>query len=234
MNVLICDDDKYTRKMLEKIVSKKSFIEEIYLAEDGLASIEIAKNNPVDIVLMDIDMPKLNGIEAAKTISNISSKIKFIFITAYMDYAIESFSVHPYDYLLKPIDISKLEESLDDIKKCINQLPSSIDKIAVKNKNNMFFISINEILFIEKMNNQLLLHTTCETYTLNKKLVELENILNKNFCRVHRSFIVNIKNISTIKDLGNRSYEIGFEGTSRTALMSRYKFEELKKKIVAF
>ncbi|MCT4606872.1 MAG: LytTR family DNA-binding domain-containing protein [Marinisporobacter sp.] len=234
MNILICDDDLYTRKMLEKIVSKKSFINEIFIAEDGVQAIEIAKNKSIHIALMDIDMPKIDGIDAAKIMNGISSETKFIFITAYMDYAIESFDVHPYDYLLKPIDISKLEDTLDNLTKTMIKSSNTVEKITVKDKHNIFFISIKDILFIEKISNELLLHTDKGAYLLNKTLTELESILDENFCRVHRSFIVNIKKISSITHLRNRSYQVSFEGTNKNALMSRYKFDELKKKIVAF
>lgn len=111
---------------------------------------------------------------------------------------------------------------------------NTIEKIAIKDKHNIFFISIIDILFVEKISNELLIHTDKGAYLLNKTLTELEDILDENFCRVHRSFIVNIKKISSITNLGNRSYQISFEGTNKNALMSRYKCDELKKKIVTF
>lgn len=87
VNILVCDDHKHTRKMLEKISSENIFIKNIFSAADGL--------------------------DAAKQINKISPDTKFIFITAQMEYAIDSFSVHPYNYLLKPIDISVFIDNLN-------------------------------------------------------------------------------------------------------------------------
>lgn len=232
INVLICDDDEYTRRMLEKIVSQRPFTSRIHTASDGVEALSVARETSLDIVLMDIDMPRLNGIEAAKTICALSPDAKFIFITAYMDYAIESFSVHPYNYLLKPLDIGKLEKNLDEMKSHIKKLPDSSSKIAVKNENSIYFIHIDEILFFEKVTGKLLVHTAEESYTLNKTLSEIESSITGNFLRVHRSFIVNMDKMSTITNLGNRSYQVDFHESEKKALMSRYRFEDLKDNIV--
>lgn len=236
MNVLICDDDKYVRKMLEKITSENALVNKILVAEDGLEAVKIAGNEKIDIALLDIDMPNLDGLETAKIINKTFPKVKLVFITAYMEYAVDSFCVHPYDYLLKPIDISKFKDTLNDLisiqKKECND--NNIDTIVVKNKRELFIVPIKDILYFEKVGRDVLVHTCKEEYTLDKTLSELENRLNSNFLRVHKSFIVNVKKIKKIKDMGNRSYQIEFIKTNKVAFVSRYKFEELKEKIITF
>lgn len=120
-NVLICDDHKYTRKMLEKVVSDNPFSSNIFIAEDGVEAVEVAKENNIDIALLDIDMPNLNGIDAAKSINKMSPNAGFIFITAHMEYAVDSFSVHPYNYLLKPVDVEALKETLEELIKKVKK-----------------------------------------------------------------------------------------------------------------
>ncbi|MCT4620250.1 MAG: LytTR family DNA-binding domain-containing protein [Marinisporobacter sp.] len=236
MNILICDDDPYTRKMLEKIVSQNPLVDTIFLAKDGVEAVNMIKNKSMDIVLMDVDMPNLDGIDAAKMMSKLSSRTRFIFITAYMEHAIESFSVHPYDYLLKPIDISKFKDTLNNLITIVMEdfKENAIDKIAIKDKRKIAIVLLEDILYFEKVDRDVLVHTQKEAYTLSKTLSELEDKLNSSFCRVHQSFMVNIEKIKTIKDMGNRSYQIEFTGTKKTALMSRYKVDEIKKKIVTF
>ncbi|QXM06235.1 LytR/AlgR family response regulator transcription factor [Crassaminicella indica] len=234
MNILICDDDLYTRKMLEKIVSQNPFVDTVFLAKDGVEAINMIKNESIDIALMDIDMPNLDGIDAAKMMSNLSSKTRFIFITAYMEHAIESFSVHPYDYLLKPIDISKFKYTLNNLIIIVMEdfKENGIRKITIKDKSKISVVPLKEILYFEKVDRDVLVHTQKEEYTLSKTLTELEDKLNSSFCRVHQSFIVNIEKIKTITNMGNRSYQIEFTGSEKTALMSRYKFEKLKKIVI--
>ncbi|WP_165916394.1 LytR/AlgR family response regulator transcription factor [Marinisporobacter balticus] len=236
MNILICDDDQYTRKMLGKIISQNPFIDKVFTAEDGVQAVDIIKKESVDIALMDIGMPNLDGIDAAKIMSKLSSKTRFVFITAYMEHAIESFSVHPYDYLLKPIDISKFKDTLNNLITISmdNLKENGIDKIIIKDKIKISVIPLEDILYFEKVSRDVSVYTNKEIYTLDKTLAELENKLNSNFFRVHQSFIINIEKIKTIKNMGNRSYQIEFIGSKKVALMSRYKFEELKKKIVTF
>lgn len=234
MNILICDDDKYVRKMLEKITAENTLVSKIFIAEDGLEAVKIAGNKKIDIALLDIDMPNLDGIETAKIINKIFPKVKFIFITAYMEYAVDSFSVHPYDYILKPVDILKFKNTLNDLitMQIKERNDNSIDKIVIKNKREILVVSLKDILYFEKVDRDVLAHTNKEVYTLNKTLAELENSSHPIFCRAHQSFIVNIEKIKKIKDMGNRSYQIEFLDSKKVAFVSRYKFEELKNKIV--
>ena len=97
------------------MLGKNKNINKIFKAADGLEAVKIVKDRNIDIVLLGIDMPNLDGIEAAKIISKGSPKTQFIFITAHMEYAIDSFCVHPYGYFLDPIDIEEFEGTLDKL-----------------------------------------------------------------------------------------------------------------------
>lgn len=234
MNILICDDDQYVRKMLEKIISKNKNICNIFTADDGLEAIKIVQKQTINIALLDIDMPSLNGIEAAKIISQLSQCTRFVFITAHVEYAIDSFYVHPYDYLLKPIDTKKLERTLNELielnrKNLLDKkkIKDKVEKIAIKEGLEISFVNIDKILYFEKVDRKVLLHTPNQVYTLNKNLVELENILNNNFIRTHRSYIVNKDKIKKIKLVGDRAYQVMFIGSKKEAALSRNKYSEV-------
>lgn len=234
-NILICDDQKPIRKMLEKIASENPFISKVFVAEDGIEAVKVIQQEKVDIALLDIDMPNLNGIDTAKYINKLSPDTRFIFITGHMEYAIDSFAVHPYNYLLKPIDVAVFKNNLAELVLSIMKVSSqsNISMITVKDKNNTLMLPLKEIIFIEKVGRDTVVHTIKEEYIINKTLTELENKLNRNLLRVHQSFIVSICKIARIQEIGNRSYKIEFSGTKKTAYMSRYKFEKLKE-IITF
>ncbi|MDF9409894.1 MAG: Transcriptional regulatory protein YpdB [Pelotomaculum sp. PtaB.Bin104] len=157
--------------------------------------------------------------------------IFFVFITGYSQYAIDSFAVHPYDYILKPVKKAKINEIISNLTKEIkkrNDIGSSPPKIRIKAKNEIFMIAPDDILFIEKQEKINLIHTENNVYKIHQTLSKLAEKLGGNFLRVHRSFIANMDKISRIREVGNRSYEIEFDGYDKVALMSRYKFEEHK------
>lgn len=236
MNVLICDDDIYVRKMLEKIFSENTDINKTFMASDGLDAVKIVGDNPVDIALLDIDMPNLDGIETAKILKKTVPDIEFVFITGYMEYAIDSFCVHPYDYILKPIDIDRLNDVLKELKTKRNKkLQVEINendkrKMSVKKGHQIMLIPLDEILFFERSDRQLFLNTQDETFRINKTLTEIENELPSNtFLRTHKSFVVNKNKIKKINIVGNRSYQIVFYDTDKEAILSRHKYEEIMK-----
>ena len=188
---------------------------------------------------MDIKLSpeeRLNGIQVAKEIHNFSPDIYFVFITGYPQYAIESFAVHPFDYILKPIEKEKIKGTInylaDKIKK-MNSEKSSLEKLRIKIRGEIHLIPFNDILFIEKQNKISLLHTEKTIYEIPyQTLNELMEKLGSNFLRVHKSFIANINKVSRIREVSNRSYEIDFKGYDKVAFMSRYKFEEHKNRFI--
>lgn len=234
MNVLICDDDQYLRKMLKKVTSNNEKIDNIFTAADGIEAVKTAEEKSIDIALLDIDMPKLDGIEATKIISKATPKTYFVFITAHMEYAIDSFCVHPYDYLLKPIDIEGFERTLEELvdliqKRSLNEKDKKIDKLAIKEDGAIYFVLMNDILYFEKIDREVLVHTAKNVYAINKTLRALEKDLNNSFIKTHQSFIVNKEKIKKIKEIGDRTYDIQFFDCKKKASLSRKKYERLKK-----
>ena len=238
LKILLLEDENYTRKFIKKLVME-SFIDfEIFDTANGSEAIAIAKGHYPHIALLDIELGEdesLNGLEVARLIKNISPKTKFVFITGYSNYALDSFSVHPYDYILKPINIEKVINTLNALGNMINSRKNSSvspEKIIVRNKNETIFIPLNEITFIETQYRGTVIHCENEVYPNFQTLADIEKQLDKCFIKTHKSFIVNKNKIRKIKQVADRSYEIEFIGTDKTALMSRYKFEKLKKYLI--
>ena len=238
MNIILLEDEEYTRRFIKKLVSEHPLVENVLDTPSGKEAVRLAQEVKPDIVLLDIELSpeeKLNGIDVASLIRSFCPETHFVFITGYSKYAIDSFAVHPYDYILKPIKQEKVMEIIGNLAAKITTRPVDVSKtspgkIAVKVRNEILLINLSDILFIEKLEGRTQIHTNHNVYKITQNLNELETKLESNFLRVHKSFIVNLDKISRIKEISSRSYEIGFEKCPKVALMSRYKFEEHRAK----
>ncbi|MTI71407.1 MAG: response regulator transcription factor [Firmicutes bacterium] len=237
ISILILEDEEYTKRFIKKIVSESPLIKKVYETSSGNDAINYANEYRPDVALLDIELDEnenLNGLEVAKLIKNVSPKTKFVFLTGYSKYALESFEVHPYDYILKPINIGKLRETLSNLAKNITGKCNKDDiKLIIKTGKEIYFIAYEDIIFIEKNDKKILVHEKSNQYETRGTLKQLEKELDENFIRVHKSFIVNKNRIKNIKELVSRSYEIRFHGISKKALMSRNRFEEIKNEIIS-
>lgn len=236
LKILILEDEDYTLRFLKKLISQHPLVNQVLASSSGNEAIKLAGEHLPDIAFLDIELSPeegFNGIDVAQTIQKVSPKTKFVFLTGYSSYAVESFSVHPYDYILKPIKQDRVINTLsvlagetesDSISK-----PSS-EQMIIKNGTGVIFINYTDIFFIEKQGKKAFIHSSNGIWETTCSLNELEDILNIQFLRVHKSFIVNMNKISRVIDTGSQSFEIYFNDYNKTALMSRNKFREHQEK----
>lgn len=235
INVLICDDDIYTAKVLKKVIEEHPQVNEIYLAHDGQQAVDIVKKEDINLAFMDIDMPKLDGLEAAKIMMGFKEKLKVVFVTAFQDYAFDSYEIRAYDYILKPIDFTRVKENVENIIEESNgdKFDESLkenDILMIKDKQKYYMINMAEINYIEKDNKEVLIHTFEKTFKTRSGLNDIEKRLTRNFFRTHKSYIVNLKNVQEIEPYGDTSYVIYFKNTdeSKNALITKDKIHLLK------
>lgn len=235
LNILICDDDIYTIRVLKKVIEETKGVKEIFLASNGEEAVEIVKNNDIDIAFMDIDMPIMDGLEAAKVMVSIEEDLKIVFITAYRDYAFDSYEVKALDYILKPIDFSRVKKNIERIMQEASAsrqekslIPNSL--LIIKEKQDYHMINMPEINYIEKEHNLLVINTIDKKYYTNLTLSEMEKRLTSNFLRTHKSYIVNLKNIQRIEPYGDSSFIIYFKNTDElsNALITKEKMKLLQ------
>ena len=253
VSVLILEDEYYTRKYLKTLLLENDLTENVIDTDNSQKAVDLTTEFYFDIVLLDIELKgqKIKGLETARLLKQVYPDIELIFITAHSMYSLDSFSVHPFDYIIKPIDEEKLLASLDLLITKIQKrkLPSNNNqnydpvnrnsraRLILEEPRRKLFIPINDIDFLEKQKNQnkvlIYLQETNKIYESTEKLHELEAELTDDFMRTHRSYIVNLNKVIVITEIFDRSYEIEFSCGEHKALLSRSKFEEFQTRMLS-
>ncbi len=199
MNVLIVDDEQLARQRIRKMLAISTGYQIIGEAETGEDALRKTQASHPDVVLMDIRMPGMDGIEAASYISRLDKPPAIIFTTAYSEHALAAFEAHAIDYLLKPIKQSRLEAALDAAKRMnkaqINHLredkfSTARDKICVKNRGSLELIPLDEIVYFKADQKYVTLLTHDQEYLIEESLKTLEQEFTPRFIRIHRNALV--------------------------------------------
>lgn len=230
INIAVCEDEKETQLLivdyLENILENISIEYEI---QKYLSGEELLESNlkDIDILLLDIKMEKLNGMDTARKIRAVDNEMEIIFITSLIDYVQEGYEVRAYRYLLKPIELEELKKH---VLTCIKDIEINRDSyITIKNKSNTYKIYLNEIKYIEVQKKDMLIHTINKNFDIRYSLSKIEKELNLyKFIRCHKSFIVNLNYVENIK------HNIAILESGEEVPISRYRCKEVKEKFLKF
>jgi two-component system, LytTR family, response regulator len=214
LRAILIDDEESARDVLENLLIR--FCPEVELlskCKNLPEAIDVINNKHPDLVFLDIEMPNYAGYEIVKFFDKINFEI--IFVTAYDQYAVKAFEIAAIDYLLKPIDIERLKQSVTRVIESknietqadrLNVLSQSLEtkklnNITVSDKGQQHIISIQKIIAIEAQESYCIIHTTDRNYTVSKNLKHFETMFNElpQFIRVHKSWMINklfLKNYS--------------------------------------
>lgn len=204
MRIAICDDDVIFLQELSKMMIRYneengSMVEyKIYTNPLELVT-QMEKGSQYDVILLDICMPGINGIQCAKDIRMFDNFVKIIFLTSSTEYAVESYSVKAQDYLLKPIEKEKLFSLLRQVQKEEDKSEKNI--IVLKSKLGITKIDMKKLEYCEVVNRKLVLHLISkEDLECSIRINELEEKLQGfgMFLRAHRSYLINMDYIQTL------------------------------------
>ena len=231
MNILICDDDVYTAKVLEKLISDITYVSKVIVGNSGPQVLGLMKNQRIDVAFLDIDMPEMDGLLLGKTLKSIQGNMEIVYVTAYKNYAFEAFSVKPFDYILKPINYDEIYKIMDELYESLRKtsvLPENM--LMVKEKQNYFMIDLENLYFIEKDQKKLLFHCKDESYSTRGQFQDIEDRLNESFLRSHKSYIINMKKVHRIEPFGDASYTVYFKDFDplKNALITKDKIHLLR------
>lgn len=237
IKVLIADDNQDSLEIIAYYVEQfSSDFEIVGLCDDGIQLVEQVMIKKPDLVLMDIQMPMKNGIDVAKECLALNPKLKFIFITGYDEFAVQAFAISAVDYIVKPIEKTRLYLALEKAKNSLvvsnsyHPTNSWKKRLSIRYNGSFYFIPFDEIIFIEKVGKKCVIHTQSNTYETNEIISELLKNLDDTFFQTHRSYLVNLKMISHITPM-HETYFVYFLNFEKHAHASKLKIIELQEKL---
>jgi DNA-binding LytR/AlgR family response regulator len=205
ISCIAIDDEPLALKQITSYIEKTPFLALIGDFENAIEAISFVQDNDVDLMFVDINMPDLSGMDFVKSLNNPPG---IIFTTAYSEYAVEGFKVNAIDYLLKPISYSDFLKAAEKANERIrpgvaeNAKIESNDKfLFIKSEYKILRINLSDIKYIEGMREYLRIHIENQKAVMAlMSMKKMEEFLpDKDFMRVHRSFIVNLNKITTIE-----------------------------------
>ncbi len=206
LRCIIIDDEPIARKVLEEFIEDIDFMELVAQAENPLKASQILDSDDIDVIFLDVTMPKISGIDFLK---NTRTSATVIMTTAYTEFAVEAFGLNILDYLVKPIAFDRFLKACLKAKEVAvtnEQLRSGQQPIAednyffVKCDNQIEKVYYNDLIYAEAMLNYVMLHTSTKKMMVYITIKSLENQLPESiFVKVHKSFIVNQTKVQSIE-----------------------------------
>ena len=209
---IIIEDEQLARQRLKRLLANYAEIEIVAEAENGAQGLEMINQHQPDLVFLDIEMPLLNGFEMLARLTENQPKV--VFTTAYDQYAIKAFEEGSIDYLLKPIELERLDKTIHKLKQTNLAKPAiaiedlllqikgkaTIKTLTVKLGDRILLIKIDDIIHIQAEEKYVFLHTgDGKKHLTDYTLSILETKLPEDFLRIHRSDIINTNHITEIR-----------------------------------
>lgn len=203
MNCIIIDDDEISRISLKHLISQVPYLNPIGEYPNASDSLSAINDKNVDLMLLDIELPGLSGIDFIK---GLKKPPLTILVTSKKEYAVEAFECNVIDYLVKPIPVDRFFKAMERAKDIFdnykkNLVTSGPDHLFVKVSGTLIKIDTKDILWVEAMGDYISVYTSQKKHTIHSTMKSIENKLSPDkFIRVHRSYIVSIDNINSIDD----------------------------------
>ena len=235
IRALVIDDERFAR---EELLNKFHNIKVIGECDQGETAILKVLETEPDVIFLDVEMPKMNGIDVAKKLIKLKTVPLIIFATAFPQFAAEAFRINAVDYLLKPYEMEPLTQAVDRVTKMLqpaaNAEPSvkHIGKLPIEKDGGIEYIALSDIAYIYPEGKLSFVVAGDKEYEVRTTLKKMENRLEAfNFFRVHRSYIVNLNFVKRMTPWFNGAYELELEGIPHKIPVSRNYVKELQRRL---
>lgn len=237
IKVLVVDDERYAREEMIFLLEQQPFIQVVGEADSGESAIMKAIQSQPDVLFLDVEMPKMNGMETAKALMELKKVPLIVFATAYPQFAAEAFRINAIDYLLKPYDEEQVKQAVIRIQDKL--LPKEQigtvgrpGKLAVEKDGEIDYIPIQEILYMFRDEKVTKVLTKGNEYELRTSLKELESrLMPFSFFRIHKGYIVNLQHVKRLTPWFNGAYQLELDGRTEKLSVSRNYVRDLRQQL---
>jgi two-component system LytT family response regulator len=212
LRVVIVDDEELARKTLRRDLASDATVEVVADCADGFAAVRAVAEEKPDLVLLDIQMPRLDGFEVLEL---IDPRVAVVFVTAHDDHAVRAFEVNAVDYLLKPVDPDRLREAVERARQRIRRgepmpvaaltaaarpVAGPVARVLVRDGTKVHVIAAQAIDYVEAQDDYIEVHAGGRSFLKQQTIGDLETALDPaRFIRVHRSYILNLDRLKGIE-----------------------------------
>ncbi|MEO6883917.1 MAG: LytTR family DNA-binding domain-containing protein [Bacteroidia bacterium] len=202
MNYIIVDDNKMARAVIRQMIDQFDYFKLIAECGNPIEAINVMKRKSVDLILLDVEMPKMSGLDFLKS---IEKRPLVILITAKTDYAVDAFEYNVVDYLVTPVKeerfvkaLNRAQELYEGAHKTI-EVPNN-DFIFIRDKGILTKINMTDILYIQALGDYITIHTKAKKHTIRHSIgTAEEKFPSEKFMRIHRSFIIAVDKVDSIE-----------------------------------
>lgn len=235
MKVLVCDDEQLARERLTRLVADMDGYEVVGEAANGAEAVQRLSETDADIILMDIRMPQMDGLEAARLISQNKAPPAIIFCTAYDDHAVQAFNVNAVGYLLKPVRREALAEALakarglnrvqlsalSDVTAANDTSHKQRTHISAKTHRGIELVPVDDIRYFLADQKYVTVRSGRGEVLIDETLKELEDEFGERFVRIHRNSLVARRFIDGLEQISTGHYEVRLKDTDERLTVSR-------------
>jgi len=239
VRVLIVDDEELSRQVLREYLARHPEVEIAAECANGFEAVKAAAAHKPDLLLLDVQMPKLDGFEVLELIGPGAA---VIFVTAYDTYAMRAFEVHAVDYLLKPFSAERFDAALERARQRVAgptppaaelaaaaRAPGQhLERLVVKDGARVHVVAVEKLDYIEAQDDYVSLHSEGKQHLKQQSIAQLEAALDPaRFLRIHRSYIVNLERVARIEPYSKDS-RVAILSTGARLPVSRSGYARLK------
>lgn len=241
MKILVCDDEELARERLKRLIDDMDGMEVVAEAENGAEAIELVNQYDPDVVLLDVRMPGMDGIEAAHHLSAREEPPAIIFCTAYDEYALEAFKVDAIGYVMKPVRADDLQSTFLKAARLnktqvesLNQVASEEESrsrthISAKTHRGIELVPVEDVRFFMADHKYVSVRHSEGELLVDETLKDLEDEFGDRFVRIHRNSLVAVKYLNGMELTSPGHYQVMLKGIEDKLVVSRRHIAGLRK-----
>lgn len=199
MRIAVCDDEtawiEQTKRRLEQVYVSLDLLVETF--SSGKMLLDRIKSVPFDLVILDIEMPQMDGLQVARNLRNMGVETEIVFLTSHVEYALKGYEVQALRYLTKPVDAGKLDEMI----RYLLEKEKKQKRVVIQSEGEMVSVSLSDIYYLEVRNHDVMFMTQKGTWKTRGKMGDYEKAYaSYGFVRIHRGYLVNLAYVTRLKE----------------------------------